>query len=140
MSITLIDADSERLTISWPNQATHGGYILQQRESSTKDGDNSYATVPFERLVDTHAVLRVLNRDVDYCFRVAAILEEPSSNKPPILGRWISNLKPFRLLSKEQQAHRMDAPKVFWGGTNRSAALAWKAPSSSSPASYDIQI
>ena len=60
-------------------------------------------------------------------------------------GTWLTHAEPFRLLTKEQEQSRMNAPKALLGGTLSSLRITWrtataKAAEDDDDGGYELQM
>mmetsp|Transcript_2481 Transcript_2481/g.3315 ORF Transcript_2481/g.3315 Transcript_2481/m.3315 type:complete len:343 (-) Transcript_2481:53-1081(-) len=133
MSIVLIDAESDALTISWHKMEDAIRYSLQYRRVS---GDGEFETLS-DKLIGTQARKKNLTDESEegFIFRVGGIFRdgEPVEN-------WVSHEEPFKLFSKEEESSRMETPNVALEGISHAALVSWKAPSSSTDKGYEIQM
>jgi thiol-disulfide isomerase/thioredoxin len=155
MSIVLIDATDDSLTVSWTGctgraydtnqQKKNCYYVLQYRvatsstaamhESDNNNDENNnsseYVTLS-DSLRTTQARKKNLidpNRN-GYCFRVSSSTTSNSSGPSQYNGReWITHTEPFHLLTVEQESERMVAAQVHYGGSNASLLISWTIPS-----------
>jgi hypothetical protein len=168
MSIVLIDATSESLTVSWTDggaerhdQAKKTGvihYVLQYRMATPSNGEPDQNTTEYITLSDTLRTTQARKKNLldpnqnGFHFRVASFVstdtiptsDSSSATKPNYdnITNWVTHSEPFHLLTKEQEMCRMDAPKVHLGGSNASLLISWNAPVMDSAASltYEIQM
>lgn len=144
--ITLIDSTCDSLTVSWPETAGAERYVLQYRKADDKDE-------LFETLSDklTTPQARKINladdeRGSGFIFRGGAVLAcSNGGSDSSVLERttsWTSHSDPFRLLTAEQDKHRMNPPKVVLGGTNASLRVAWtpEADDDNDTTTYELQM
>ena len=99
MSITLLDARSDSLTVSWPRIKRARLYILEFRTSETA----------WERLSDdirqTQVRKRHLDPNFEYFFRVAAVFDDG-------FGEWLFHEEGFVPLTQEAEDYAMAPPTV----------------------------
>ena len=151
MSIVLIDATSDSLTVSWTDRSldVHGNpikkssldgpqqeyYVLQyQMVAPSNIGDDSAQNdSEFTTLSDALRMTQVRKKNLldpnrrGFRFRVGSRTKEQEPPYDDAL-HWIAQAEPFYLLTKEQETHRMDAPKVRLGGSNASLLVSWTVP------------
>eukprot|EP00934_Nitzschia_sp_Nitz4_P007094 Nitzschia sp. Nitz4//scaffold27_size158506//154007//154948//NITZ4_002628-RA/size158506-processed-gene-0.62-mRNA-1//1//CDS//3329545572//7084//frame0 len=99
MSIVLVDASADALTISWPGTSLADGYVLEFRTSETN----------WERLSDDVRLTQVKKKNLDplleYYFRVAAWIDDGP-------GEWMTHEEGFYALTAEEAEYAMAAPVV----------------------------
>jgi thiol-disulfide isomerase/thioredoxin len=158
MSIVLIDATRDSLTVSWTDRIAESEdpakkygvvhYVLQYcvaTPSNVDDGESGPTTTEYITLSDSLRSNQARKKNLvdpnqnGFLFRVGSriissdagpISDSTSENKPTYgdITNWITHTEPFHLLSKEQEIRRMDAPTVRLGGSNASLLLSWSAP------------
>ena len=132
MSIALIDASSDSLTVSWPASSAASPslqYVLQYRKAT----DESQFETLSDKLSSTQARKRNLSDSdgVGFFFRVSEKQENGD-------GSWITHSEPFFLLSQDKEKIRMAAPSVMHAGANLAARVTWKAATNAS--GYELQM
>ena len=99
MSVTLLDARSDSLTVTWPRIKQARRYILEFRTSETA----------WERLSDdirqTQVRKRHLDPNFEYFFRVAAVFNDG-------FGEWLFHEEGFFPLTQEAEEYAMAPPRV----------------------------
>lgn len=132
MSVTLIDATADSLTVSWPEIQGASCYILQYKRN---DGSSStkFETLS-DKLTSTQARKKnLLDEDnLGFFFQVAV----PNDGNDPTA--WISHCEPFFLLSSEHESSRMEPPLVRLAGIYEALTISWK--SNDEDCVYEIQI
>lgn len=121
--ITLIDARSTSLTVTWPETKGATQYRLEYRTA-----DEEGFTVLSEGLKSTQARKKNLNSDQAYFFKVT-----PLPNGEPV-----SHSEAFRTISTEADTNSMTAPKVSQPIYNQSLVISWEK--SESADSYELQM
>ncbi len=168
MSIVLVDASADSLTVSWPdvdavsssskkNSSTaKASYHLQYRRYNANEDNNVDSTSQssgYETLSKSlHTTLVRKKNLVDpdengFLFRVrkstAPIDDEYNQYE------WMSHTEPFYLLTEEQASNSMvNPPAVTYGGINASLRVSWNATTipndeadiATPNASYEIQM
>lgn len=99
MSIILLDARSDSLTVSWPGTKLARGYILEYK---TQDSDWELLS---ESLQQTQVRKKNLDPSCEYFFRVAAIFDDGP-------GEWMYHEEGFLPLTEEEEDYAMDPPTV----------------------------
>ena len=102
MSIVLMDARSDSLTISWPGTKLAKYYILEFRTSSKETSDWEVLS---EQLRQTQVRKKNLDPEMEYFFRVAAMFDDGP-------GEWMYHDEGFYPLTEEEDDYAMDAPRV----------------------------
>lgn len=121
--LVLIDSTSDTLTVSWAE--TGAPYTLQYRR--VNDENEEYTTLS-ESLTTPMARKRNLTGEEGFLFRA-------KSNSS---SEWMAHSEPFHLLTQEEESNRMEAPKVYLGGSHSSLRIVWdKSPSADS---YELQM
>jgi thiol-disulfide isomerase/thioredoxin len=111
-TLSLVDARSDSLTVTWPASPGASRYILEFRAAETTDFQELSS-----KLVHTQARKRNLTPDQAYVFRVAPVVGEAA-------GAWISHEGAFRTLSTEEEKLSMPAPRIASGG-NQALVVSW---------------
>lgn len=99
MSIILLDARSDSLTVSWPGTKLAKCYILEYR---TRDSDWECLS---ESLQQTQVRKKNLDSECEYFFRVAAVFDDGP-------GEWMYQEEGFIPLTEEEEEYAMDPPNV----------------------------
>ena len=145
MSIVLIDATSNSLTVSWPESQRESSvrYVLQYRKAI--DSDNEVFETLSDKLTSSQARKRNLvdPEGTGFLFRVGSVdansLSENGDSIEKQVKFWITHLDPFHLLSEEQQVNRIqNAPKVLLAGNHR-LLVSWDGYNGSET-KYEIQM
>ncbi|KAL7558798.1 hypothetical protein ACA910_012471 [Epithemia clementina (nom. ined.)] len=133
-SVTLIHAETNALTISWPEVKGALRYSLQYRRAG--DDSEDFKTLS-DNLVATQAKKKNLvdEAGTGFIFRVGAVVRDGED-----VESWVSHDDAYKLLSEEQIANRMDAPRVSLGGSNHAVLVSWKASPSAENGQYEIQM
>jgi len=121
MSVTLIDARSDSLTVSWPAQE-NAKYRLEY-----KSGEDEY-TLLSDNLSQPQARKRNLTPGEEYWFRVQVVGGDDPS--------WIAHENPFACLTPEAEAKSLEAPRICHPGLNQSLHISWKSTGSM----YELQM
>jgi thiol-disulfide isomerase/thioredoxin len=111
MTISLIDARADSLTVTWP--AASGAttrYVLEYKTSS----DDNFQELS-SKLTQTQAKKKNLTPDTSYYFRVAAVTGVNGSTEQ---NEWITHNEAFRTLATTEEAKSMPAPTTATGGSN----------------------
>jgi thiol-disulfide isomerase/thioredoxin len=132
MSLVLIDATSDSLTVSWTG-ATGGSekYVLQYRRSN----EENFQTLS-DRLASNQARKKHLE-DTDnhgFIFR-AKLVTEPDDD-----GAWMTHSEPFHLLSQQDDLKKMSPPTVSLGGANQTLLIQWMASTETNTTGYELQM
>ena len=160
MSIVVIDASADSLTVSWPDpdavtssttsnnkhMKNSTTYCLQYRRhqtsssSTNKEKSDGEAADSYETLSNSlHTTLvrkkNLLDPDQNgFIFRVRKSTTVGSSSTlvdDDDHYEWMTHTEPFYLLTKEQESKRMaEAPSITYGGTNASLRISWNSSSS----------
>ena len=149
-TISLLDARSDSLLITWPTTTTDGSgggagadgvrYVLEYKFSgSTNDsndnsdgngnGNGNEFIELSSKLTQPQVRKRNLQPNTKYWFRVAPVSssnEQQHQQHKQQGTEWITTPQPFLTLSKEQEAQSMDAPTVSPSG-NQAVVVSWKA-------------
>ena len=128
MSVILVDARSDSLTVSWPasSSSENAKYRL---EYSTTNQDFELLS---DKLSQPQARKRNLTPNQQYWFRVQVVDGDSDA--------WITHTEPFVCLSAEQEASSMAAPTVSHPGLNQTLHISWKAPTDNADIKYEIQM
>jgi thiol-disulfide isomerase/thioredoxin len=143
--ITLLDARSDSLLITWPATPNATRYVLEYRSEDGGDDTSSEFTELSSKLTQPQVRKRNLKPNTKYWFRVAAVVDDQQQQK-----EWVTSCSDgLTTLSQDQEAQSMDAPTAIPSG-NQAVIVSWKAPppsssssSSSSPTTtptYEIQM
>lgn len=124
MSVTLIDARSDSLTVSWPaaEQEKNVHYRLEYQS-----GDDDFALLS-DKLSQPQARKRNLTPGTNYKFRVQVVNN----------ADWITHAEPFTCLTTEEESSSMKAPKVSHPGLNQTLHVSWNK--STDDAKYELQM
>lgn len=141
-TISLIDARTDSLTITWKKIKEAKRYVLEFKKSDEED--DSCWTVLSSKLTTEQAKKKNLVPDCAYYFRVSPLL---SNDDDGAIGCWITHDEPFRTLSTTtmttDDAGRMitEAPKVSATG-NQSLLISWNEPTTTAPTTtkYELQM
>lgn len=127
-TISLLDARSDSLTITWPAAAGASRYILEFNTESDSD-----FTELSSKVTQPQARKRNLAPNTRYFFRVTAVVNE--TTQP-----WITHSDAFLTLSKEQDKRSLAAPTTTPSG-NQALVVSWRAPPTGAPVSaYELQM
>lgn len=137
-NISLIDATSNSLTISWTATPGANRYVLQYCKPNTTTGS---AADQFETLSDQLTAPQARKRNLSdedgngFFFRAGVLSADgtmPSS--------WLTHPVPFYLLTPDQEIQRMSmvVPKVFLGGRNATLLVTWRATPDTND--YELQM
>lgn len=99
MSIVLLDARSESLTVSWPGTQLANHYIL---EYCTVDTDWECLS---DSLKQTQVRKKNLSSECEYFFRAAAVFDDGP-------GEWMIHEEGFFPLTQEEEEYAMAPPKL----------------------------
>jgi thiol-disulfide isomerase/thioredoxin len=112
MTVILVDARSDSITVSWPSIEGASAYSLHYKAFDEDD-----FVLLSDKLSQPQARKRNLSSGQAYFFRVAPTDEgEPS---------WMTHSKPFACLTAEQDKKSMPAPKVTNAGSNQALHVSW---------------
>jgi thiol-disulfide isomerase/thioredoxin len=128
MTVTLFDARSDSLTVSWTATEGVSKYILEYKTAD----DDEFALLS-DKLSQPQARKRHLTPGKDYFFRVAAVGSEEGERS------WQTHSEPFACLSTDQDEKSMAAPKVTNAGSNQAFNISWIKASTASE-SYELQM
>ena len=112
--ISLLDARSDSLTVTWQEVVGAERYILE-----LKTGDDDDFKELSSKLTQTQAKKKNLATDKSYSFRVAPVLDENGNT-----GSWITHDNAFRTISIAEETKSMDAPTTSIGG-NQTLTVKW---------------
>lgn len=126
--ISLIDARSNSLTVTWPETAGCSQYNLEYRTT-----DEESFTVLSESLKSSQARKKNLTSEHAYIFKVTPILSSASN-----AASSITHSEAFRPLSAEAEAKAMDAPKTTQPDYNQSLVISWQKVDGAS--GYELQM
>ena len=119
-NLVLLNAEVDALTVSWSETSQAVRYILQYRKAN--DDDEAFTTLS-DNLKSTQVRKKNLvdENGSGFLFRVAAILKEQDAQS----SDWTTHAESFRLLTSEEASTRMQAPKVFSGGSAFAGIVSW---------------
>ncbi|KAG7344270.1 thioredoxin-like protein [Nitzschia inconspicua] len=112
MSLQLVDARSDSLTVTWPSTSGATRYVLEYRTSNEDDFQ-----LLSDKLTQPQARKRNLKPVTSYYFRVAPIVNG-------IQDEWITHSDVFTTLSTTENDQSMAAPKTTNGG-NQALVVSW---------------
>jgi len=119
-SISLIDARSDSLTITWKATARASHYILEWKTETEEDW-----SVLSAKLTTTQARKRNLTPEHSYSFRVAPVLpKNENNNGDEINGSWMTHDDIFRTISTIEENKLMASPQVSICG-NHKLLISW---------------
>jgi thiol-disulfide isomerase/thioredoxin len=136
MTITLIDARSTSLTVSWPAVEGATRYILEYRTNDADDFE-----LLSEKLTQTQARKRNLPPSTSYYFRVAGVLNNDDTTTTQ--GDWVHHEEPLSTLSTEADEKSMEALKVTHAGSNQALVVSWSSKvvvAGGGDAKYELQM
>lgn len=116
MSIELIDARSDSLTVTWPAASNATRYVLEYRTAATTDGAADFQLLS-DKLTQPQARKRNLTPATSYHFRVAPIVNDAQ-------GSWITHEVTYTTLSEHDDNSSMAAPTTTSCG-NQALVVAW---------------
>ena len=147
MSIVLVDASADSLTVSWPevdavsssskknSSSAKASYHLQYRRCSANEDNNVDSTSlssGYETLSKSlHTTLVRKKNLIDpdqngFIFRVRKSTTGTPNDDEYNQYEWMTHTEPFYLLTREQASDRMaNPPAVTYGGTNASLRVSW---------------
>mmetsp|Transcript_891 Transcript_891/g.1912 ORF Transcript_891/g.1912 Transcript_891/m.1912 type:complete len:340 (+) Transcript_891:57-1076(+) len=128
--ITLLDARSDSLTITWPAIPGAKRYRLELKTSADEQFRELSSTLTHEQ-----AKKKNLIPEQPYMFRVAPVLESVNET----LGSWITHDEAFRTISKTQDGKSMEAPTASVGG-NHALVVSWKPAKEVTDGQYELQM
>jgi len=128
MSISLIDASADTLTVSWPESESGSSpvrYVLQYRKAKTDDDTEANFETLSDKLTSTQARKKNLTDDDKhgFLFRVTTLEDALDVNDPAV--NWMTHSEPFCLLSQEDDQTRMAAPTVVHAGSHLAGLVSW---------------
>jgi thiol-disulfide isomerase/thioredoxin len=115
MTVALIDATSNSITVSWSEFPGALKYVLQYRAS-----DDVEFTMLSDKLTTAQARKKNLDAGKQYFFRIGPLRDGEIEPKT-----WVSHPEPFCVLTEEQDSNRMKAPLVLQGGSNQTVLVQW---------------
>lgn len=133
MTVVLVDATCNSITVSWNEVKGSHTYILQYRPSH----DESFTTLS-DKLTSTQARKKNLDSGQQYFFRVRALRDEEDDPTT-----WMIHTEPFSVLSTEQENNRMKAPRASLGGSNHTVLVQWdkgSLPVDTRVPAYELQM
>jgi thiol-disulfide isomerase/thioredoxin len=132
MSLVLIDATSDSLTVSWPETAKASRYILQYRKATNSDKED-FETLS-DKLTTTQARKRNLSDEnkTGFIFRAGAVPDGSDT-----ATSWKTHSEPFHLLS-EAEKNRTTAPTVSNVGSNAALLVRWSSVKKAT--GYELQM
>jgi hypothetical protein len=133
MSIVLIDATSESLTVSWPETTKASRYILEYRKATNSDKEE-FETLS-DKLTTTQARKRNLSDEskTGFIFRAGAVLDGSDT-----AASWKTHSEPFHLLSEADEKNRTTAPTVSNVGSNAALLVRWSSVKKAT--GYELQM
>mmetsp|Transcript_46264 Transcript_46264/g.112128 ORF Transcript_46264/g.112128 Transcript_46264/m.112128 type:complete len:370 (-) Transcript_46264:490-1599(-) len=145
MSVILVDARSDSLTVSWPAAAAAAAeqenvkYRLEYKsgdDSTTTEAENDGFTLLSDKLSQPQARKRNLTPGTEYFFRVQAVVDGDDNDT------WITHSEPFSCLTADQESQSLEAPKVSHPGLNQNLHISWNSSSSAADATskYELQM
>jgi thiol-disulfide isomerase/thioredoxin len=143
VAISLIDARSDSLTVTWPAVTRAKRYILEYKT------DEDWIELS-SKLTTTQARKRNLTPECAYTFRVAPVLPKNDNdvdNGEEITGSFITqhnNEVVFRTISTADEKKSMSSPKVSIGG-NQTLLISWTkvagaATTTTTTTGYELQM
>lgn len=136
MSVTLLDARSDSLTVSWP--AAEKENVKYRLEYSSNQGDDGFALLS-DKLSQPQARKRNLTPGAEYLFRVQVV---DGGDDDDDSTSWMTHDQPFSCLTTEQESLSLEAPKVSHPGLNQTLQVSWKKLSEEEEedAKYELQM
>jgi thiol-disulfide isomerase/thioredoxin len=126
MSVTLIDARSDSLTVSWPAaEQENVKYRLEY-----KSGDDDFALLS-DKLSQPQARKRNLTPGAEYFFRVQVVDGG---------DEWLTHDEAFTCLTIDQESMSLEAPKVGHPGLNQTLHVSWSKSSAEADTQYELQM
>ncbi len=127
MTVTLIDATDDSMTISWTAVKNAERYVLQYRRED-RENSSDFETLS-DKLTSTQAKKKNLTSGTDetpgrYFFRVGALLKGSDSSSLPTT--WITHANTFELLTTHVLKSRPLPPNVTLAGANDALIISWK--------------
>ena len=142
MTITLLDASSDSLTVSWTESNAAKRYVLQYRRNTSSDTEE-FETLS-AKLTSTQARKKNLTDEhgAGFFFRVGAIANANNANDDDIssVSNWTTHSEPFYLLPKETEKNRMEAPTSHLAGANEALLVVWKSHTTMDDSKYELQM
>lgn len=129
-NVVLLNAESDALTVSWPEIAGAVRYVLQYRQTV----DEAFTTLS-ENLKSTQVRKKNLSGTDGFYFRVAAVTGQSDEQQQ----EWMTHPDPFRLLTAPEASTRMSAPAVVLGGSPHAGIIRWNE-SGAADTKYEIQM
>lgn len=127
MTIELIDARSDSLTVTWPVVTGAKRYILELKAK----GDAGFRELS-SKLTQPQARKKNLVAGGAYTFRVTPVLGDETN------GPWMSHREAFSTLSEEEGEASMEAPTISRSG-NHALVVRWK-PTATREEGYELQM
>ncbi|GAX15709.1 hypothetical protein FisN_3Hh183 [Fistulifera solaris] len=129
MTITLVDATDDSITISWTAVKDADRYVLQYCKADSDNNANSDFETLSDKLTSTQAKKKNLTSGTNetsgrYFFRVGALLQGSDSSSLPTT--WITHADAFELLTSDAQTSRPHPPTVTLAGANDALIISWK--------------
>jgi len=124
--ITLLDARSDSLTVTWPAVVGAKRYVLELK--TNEDGDFRELS---SKLTQPQAKKKNLTPDQPHSFRLAPVMGDET------IGSWITHMDAFRTLSKEEGDNSMELPTASTVG-NQALAVKWKPAEGAT--GYELQM
>ena len=141
MTIELIDARSDSLTVTWPVVDGAKRYILELKPATDATDDDDDVDDGFRelssKLTQPQAKKKNLDPGAGYFFRVAPVMEK-SGEAAAAAGSWTTHPEAFRTLSREDGESCLEAPATVPGG-NHALFVKWKAGSGGATG-YELQM
>jgi thiol-disulfide isomerase/thioredoxin len=133
MSLVLIDATSDSLTVSWPETPKASRYVLQYRKATNSDKEE-FDTLS-DKLTTTQARKRNLSDETKtgFIFRAGAVQDGSDD-----VISWRTHSEPFHLLSEADEKDRATAPTVSNVGSNAAVVVRWN--STDNATGYELQM
>lgn len=130
----LLNAEVDAQTVSWSEVEGAIRYVLQYRPADDENKD-AFATLS-ESLATTQVRKKNLNdpEGKGFLFRVGAVLKD-GEQQPT---EWTTS-EVFHLLTADDASRRMDAPRVFSGGSAYAGIVSWKK-SNGAASKYELQM
>lgn len=129
MSVTLVDARSDSLTVSWPATAEQDNvkYRLEYRQSHDNDDETTEFALLSDKLSQPQARKRNLTPGMEYFFRVKPVVDDNGSSgeEEDNDNHWMTHAQPFTCLTTDQEFQSMEIPKVSHPGLNQTLHVSW---------------
>ena len=136
MTVELIDATTDALTITWPEAEGATRYILEYRTS-----DSMTFTMLSDKLTKTKVRKRNLSGNGGFVFRVLAVVGNNDdsghlddsvafSANSSMVGMWMTHSEPFYLLSKQEELLQLPSPRVAKVGKEEAVLVSWNTGNS----------